>query len=1135
MNDKGIDTLINIIQQISVEPSVLLLSSEATTKSGQAFYRLPWSCVYTTQRSERIESAFIIPLRRVVGIISSNDSSVIRLNNREMPFVRLLGIEPEASDPIEQLITTQVFLETIPRLLQPYGRIVIDYDDAHPEVMQQLCIQLNKLSRKKTAYLFGIKDLIGNAFIQRLVEKGVAIVFEESLWDSLEILDSTEYEWDESTSAESGSSEGPTIFVRKKSHKLGSPLDRELLLNIDSFASLLNYEDVEISGSFPVSETMQRFQTFLQSSTVGKPQWYGYRENSSFHLKRYFEEDLYQNTIKALESADSKERRRKPIMLRGQACCGKTNALCALAYRVFHDGIYPVIYIPDSDVDFSNVYETNDDGIVEIKKHDAFLSLEALLRQIEGKSENPVPTLIVWDTSCRLHNEIKNGFDLLSNLRSAGRQVQIICTSHGIIHSSNSNQNPYDYYDTIDIDPFLKGPRNQCCPEHPECNEVEQVQKMLIDFAGFQPEDASRMMRYYSASDTFIGSLYLFRELHRDLKKRLRGENEGRIKDIVEEIETLTREEAMARSRERVESVMAIKLRKEMARVGWQLTNDDSGESDVNVEEQYENHCGKIENLVCCIAFCTIYKEKLSMAMAVRLLGTIDVASSKIFGLVMNNSLLRSEMSMDGEPVVSIRSELEAKLLLDEYGVSRMEILNQLIAVMSSQEGSADVRLIQSLIQITGPNNVNSELSLWNANFDGFEKLICVLKQFREETNSDVLLLQELTLTRELCSHRQWPYDNDKKLALLRDAKTLAEAAIDIVFVQTMTSFSANLFVEWANICLRVSQKDMSVSKTGLYRDISMKMELVIRRYPKNGYAYSAYLWAGIDWAKELADSDEKLMLIQRLCNIADTILDESSDTGLDTNAVGEIDNLMDNMSISEDRFKQSIREGKSYGLYFRIRKIIGSGDNRLDFTQPLGKEAASWEKCKRIAEIANDATYRSIIITDPACMYAVINVKWLLYSKQPIIPSQENVCIGMSQDNWTSIHADCKLYLDTLCRFRSPRIVYLQALSAAHITAYRSECKDLFDELWRGTNFEKRSLHVLCDEDGNPLLFDGQLSGKYNTYKNRGYINATGFSNAIYFRAERVGRNGNSIRENERFHNLSIAVSYSGFQVCKL
>jgi len=373
----------------------------------------------------------------------------------------------------------------------------------------------------------------------------------------------------------------------------------------------------------------------------------------------------------------------------------------------------------------------------------------------------------------------------------------------------------------------------------------------------------------------------------------------------------------------------------------------------------------------------------------------------------------------------------------------------------------------------------------------------------------------------------------DKQSRLL-EAKDLAESAIEKLDLNFVDSFTASLYVEWANICLRLLEIDPTFSKKGTYRDVYNKMCIVIDKYPKNGYAYVAQLWAGIKYAESINDINEKMELLKSLSGIRDIWVNEVSDEDLEKNVIGTLDNLMDKVELTDERFKLSIQKGESYGLYFRVREILGKGEKRLDFKKPLDEETSCSGKCKAIIELLENEDFSHITANDSGCMYMLINAKWLLYSQQPIIPDSEDQCIGLSETTWNELYSDCSRYLDKLCTHRPPHITYLQALCAAHIPDRRNECFELFKELGRDDAYGRRTYHIICDSDRKPLRFNGRLSGKYNIHRDRGYISLDGFREPIYFRAERIGRNPDSFRENMRFYEISVATSFTGFKICK-
>jgi hypothetical protein len=467
-----------------------------------------------------------------------------------------------------------------------------------------------------------------------------------------------------------------------------------------------------------------------------------------------------------------------------------------------------------------------------------------------------------------------------------------------------------------------------------------------------------------------------------------------------------------------------------------------------------------------------------------------------------------------------------------------MDIMLCLFDFVSLSGDDLEIKMMQNLLNRIGPNSRNFSLSLWNrdGNNEAFDTVLAKLQKLREENNNIDLLIPELTLSREIYSTAAW-LNNADRIQKLEQTKQLAEKYINEIDSAKIDSFTANLYVEWAQLCIRVSKSDESYSKHGMFMDVSKRMKLVINRYPRNGFAYSAYLWAGLYYSDSILDDDEKMEVLQDLSEKRDVVENEIIDNGFDANTSGELDARMDKLELTDERFNASIAKGKAYGIYFRIREIRGNGEDKLDFNLPLTSKAAPRKKCQKIVDILENEDFQHIVTADPACMYMLINAKWLLLTRKPIKPDEENECIGLSTDVWKKFYSFCSKYLEELSSFRPPRIIYLLALCAAHIPEYRNQCSTLFEELRHASTFEKKSLHIICQENGTPVFFGGRLNGEYNINKNRGYIqiNENGFNEAIYFRAEKIGVNANLLRENMPLNDLVIATSYSGFQICKL
>ena len=101
------------------------------------------------------------------------------------------------------------------------------------------------------------------------------------------------------------------------------------------------------TGTITRAMQVDYFYQFLKRSS-NAPQWYGYAKRNGFAVKRDFEEELYRAVIDGIESNSN-----TPIILAGQSSSGKSVALGALAFRVFQERKYPVLFINNPENVFS--------------------------------------------------------------------------------------------------------------------------------------------------------------------------------------------------------------------------------------------------------------------------------------------------------------------------------------------------------------------------------------------------------------------------------------------------------------------------------------------------------------------------------------------------------------------------------------------------------------------------------------------------------------------------------------------------------------------------------------------------------------------------------------------------------------
>lgn len=154
------------------------------------------------------------------------------------------------------------------------------------------------------------------------------------------------------------------------------------------------------------------FEKYLCPERYAFPKWYGYFEDKGFYIPRAADDKLYKKVIKALEKGTD-----APIILCGAPSCGKTVTAGALAYRIYKEHQYPVVFIRADD-----------------KGEPAAENLNKFLLYLKTKSEDEQPVLIIWDLSSvnQGKKEIKDAADdLQCALRdNCGRRFVLLCTAY---------------------------------------------------------------------------------------------------------------------------------------------------------------------------------------------------------------------------------------------------------------------------------------------------------------------------------------------------------------------------------------------------------------------------------------------------------------------------------------------------------------------------------------------------------------------------------------------------------------------------------------------------------------------------------------------------------------------------------
>lgn len=1134
--------ILNDIKMLQMsEPLVLLLGENFDKNTESDISSIKWSCVYSLCKDSEIASLFKNERREIKSIIMPSDLKKYAWNIEEMPFVWLLGhdeytSESRSDNEIES-DAINMFSYVNNRLTE-FGRIVCIGFDADSEIIDTRVLSrvAYDIRRSKLIYILSADEKIQeDKKCKDLIEAGYAEV------DSTPFLDlfGSDSDFDiYDDSLEQNIESRLSIYINGKMVFFDDKEEKQTITRISQIVTLLDYKSVQQNIPIPREQRHLYFKNFLRFSNVRDPQWFGYREEYGFHIKRDFEEDLYNKTIDALKDAGTRERNCKPIMLCGQACSGKTSALKALAVKIFEDRVYPVIYIGDSELDFITSY-SDKEGMLP---HSIFHRLETLISLIESKAKGPNATLIIWDTAS--YNEVSRSkaVELLTSLRSFGRNVQLVCSSYEFVNEYSKEQ-----YDTINIDIQI---------DDKEKNKIYG----FFESAGISAEDIKRYVERYQGNPNFLSTLYMIDELKANLQEQVSREVILGTRELVSNIENAMKQDT---SDDKFETVISLALKRALEEADEGLI-ELYADTDLN---EHDDISQDFKEFIIILSICKWYGKDMPYTLFLRLLGAYSSKSLRVRQAVSSATFLN--FSTDEKDywnsTVSVKTELEAKLLLISFNINpetptgKSNMLQYITKMLDLASGSNnfEVNVLRGILRIIGPNNKDEQIgkkSLWSDAYDEIPKLIQALINKREKENDKNYILQEITLRREYYRDEKCKLSPEEKYNQYDEAKTIAEIRISELRREEgifenhfgMSPVLSRLLVESANLAIRMFSlgcDENSYSKS-LFRDVSEDMQEVIHKDPGNAYAYSTFVLAGlkqIERNKEISGqySENSLRILASIRFVIDIFMNSS--LKFSEESIGElrkseakIETMIDEVNNSDELFEMSITEKRPELIYLRVNRMLRAPENNV--TEKFGfrsaiENAEQLQTCKSAIEMLDE--YKAITYEDAASLFLLINLKWLYYNRFPLLGMPECMPTKLTAEEWSEIEQLCEQYSQH-SKFRRDSITYLHALSIAEKNDFR-RALEILKPLAESRSYEKRALHILCKENGEPIQYRGRLKSDYDRKKKRGYMNVfyenTLIDNNVIYRAENIHSHESELKRDKEIYNVEISFSFTGFQ----
>ena len=1074
-----------LLTRMQYEPSVFLFGNKYTQLSTNVL-DYAWNAIVTTNCDLNLATVLNNGKRNVRDIISKDDMQANLMDRKKLHVIRLFGEtypqnsldEIEKEDISDQAVA---MLNRVSEIIKHNGIIFIeDFEEpcfSHKEVRKAL---RDLYSNQKQVYVFNCK--CKDAYLRALEKQGIAVLIEQSLNDFFD-----KYLTDEELFDIQSSEQTVQIYIDAEKKYTPIQIEKRQLLETESFATLLN---IKLLNEVKIPQNMYKdyFYMFLKNS-VREPQWYGY--SYGFNVHRSYEDRLYRKVKKGLESVGKPNN--KPLLVVGQTGTGKSISLAAVAYKIFNEKKYPVIFINDPDVNFySNVeYKQKE---INRKGSPAFNALDALLEKLENLGAKAI--FLVWDTSSYSTGREKS-YRLYQALLARGRKVYLLCTAYELNNNLNVEETEDDYVEKSVMNKKFV----ECKATVEVSNEVEQLREILLQKCKmpeqgvnsiinfFVKENSNYLSMFYQAFDILKGNLSkgVFKEASanlQDLDKLL----ENGLKTIVS-----------------VNNVFAIALKKiesDLIKAGLM----ESMENDSTIERK------KIEvakdDFIKCIAICSQFKLKMPYDFALRILGTYN---DKIIKMLTRSTFFVITKDYHDNYEISLRTPLEASMYISAKEMTSLDeiaCITKMLDLMNPSGGygqQQEVRLCEKLIRIVGPNNTENR----NKYKMGYPEIINALKKLREERNiwEPILISQEITYLREYYGRNE-TLENIIRINVLEEAIHIADDILNrIESIGISMGIRNAIIVESANSKLLLYQLK-GTNDNFLFKELRRDLRNVIRYDSLDYHAYVTLLKGSIIEFKNERDRIKQLELLESMCSVADEIMFENPDVANSEyfqRQVTEIYSLLEDNTVVKAYIEELVLNGSSAGLYVMIRKILLK--NHVDFNKPI-ENTLQENACKEVYSIFNDERYKSVLSESEPCQYMLLNIIWLMNNKEPIYLDGECWITNMKENVWREILNVCNNFILRFCNGSedihqlAKNIRYIKALCLGQLGQY-SESIAVLKSIEEDSTLGLRRVftkHMLCDENGIPKKFTGRL-GKYDEVSRSGSVFIEEFGrNPIYY-----------------------------------
>lgn len=1091
---------------------VILFIGKSCRNMEKYFVEKPWSCVVTTLHQEKLLHEFTIENKRRVSAIDDKITMVenAKLNQRDLNIVYVFGQNEETELSVvnkrRRDQDAASMLNMLPDMVKSnFGYLVIvGYGEADDgELDFSYIFDTIELMRKGSVYMFGVPDsLWHNELFIELQKDGKLEAVGEDLPELLRNLDDSELLAEEYSYTTEQDDNNVFFYINGKRTSIG--LDD--LFETRGFITLVSETEIG-NTSCPAYLKKDYFYNFLRNSPQA-PIWYGYE--NAFNLIRNFEDGLKTAAKAALQSGKDAQAI-KPILLSGQTSSGKSMALGNLAFTVYREQKYPVLYIKNPDIHLDK------DGA-------NFSALDMLIQKLENMGARKI--LLIWDNSSAF-NQRREAGKLYTNLQNRGRKVALVCSG-------------YDYGSADDNKKFTVINALIALT----LDERRTLRELVLANSDISNDEFERWAS--GVADNNLLTL-LYNLLHEHIGEEI-TQGVGREANFGLDM-FFSHLNNMSNVGEERTAITAIGTALQNA--GFNLSDFSKA---TDKAQQASELVDKIRNLFIVVAVSSQHKIALPFYMALRTLKLdMDNRFASIQRAIEDVPCLRvvpiEQDDSSSEYLISFRTPLEAHLYLRSAGVTPEQEINHIARLIIDTASSAiysrfsEIATVDKLIRAIGPNSDRTEQRRNYSQY--YDKIVDALSELRTkyQVYDPRLVCQEVTWLREIYGVPNQEYaelDYAEKKSKLENAIQLAKKTVEqMMSSRTIRNNRAlgSLVVEQVLCELRLYELSSKYSQeiipiTFDYRTLFTQLSVRIGVDPTNIYQRNALMKLFFTFYDNVTVTEEgKLEYLSKMLSIVDSLDSQVSDLFDDDEYKRHTLKLkeLESKSSYDDYFEELLKKGNAVGVHLKARRMLEEAGINL-------KENIRHEQRKALLQVREFIKlHEQVTKSHSGCQYMLLVLTWLLYNGSPPFSGDEMQRTAMNSSQWREILTICEGYEQQFMRgteqaVNTPTIYYLLALAHAQLEDF-SKSLDAFKQIERIDGFyipvRNKVWHLLCDEQGTTKKFRGNLEEKYyDRMKQKGRIRVENIG-GIYF----YGPSLKLARYSGAFQDIEIGTSYIGFE----